>query len=91
MFTQPYVTRLILNTLGIAIERQVISEEEITEDVLKNFLDRHGRKFYGVKDDSNERVVLRKGGDVVRESFKGDGVEVIPFRRVQSTWSVEWR
>jgi dihydroorotase len=36
-----------------------------------------------------ERIVLRKGSEVVQESFKGEGVDVIPFRRGQNTWSVE--
>ena len=36
-------------------------------------------------------VVLRKGGEVVKESFRGEGLEVVPFRRGQATWSVEWK
>ncbi|CZR60342.1 probable dihydroorotase [Phialocephala subalpina] len=91
VFTQPYVTQLVLNALEIAIERKVISEEEVTEEILKNFLGGHGRKFYGINDGSNEKIVLRKGSEVVQESFKGDGVEVIPFRRGESTWSIEWK
>jgi len=55
------------------------------------FLGGHGRKFYGIADSSNDRIVLRKGGAVIQESFKGDGVEVVPFRRGQSTWSIEWK
>ena len=63
----------------------------MTQEILKNFLGGHGRKFYGINDGSNEKIVLRKGSEVVQESFKGDGVEVIPFRRGQSTWSIEWK
>ena len=80
----------MLGALEQAIERKVITEEEVTEEILTGFLGGYGRKFYGIADSSNEKIVLRKGSEVVQESFTGDGVEVIPFRRGQSTWSMEW-
>jgi len=69
----------------------VITEDEVTEEILIGFLSGQGRKFYGVPDTKNERIVLRKGSEVVKESFTGDGIEVVPFRKSQSTWSVEWK
>jgi dihydroorotase len=91
VFTQPYVTQLVLGALELAIERGVILEGDVTEDVLKNFLGEHGRKFYDITSDSKEKIVLRRGNEIVQESFKGNGVEVIPFRRGQTTWSIEWK
>lgn len=91
VFTQPYVTQLVLGALELAIERRVISEDEVTEDRLRNFLGGYGRKFYGITDEGKEKIVLRKGSELVQESFKGNGVEVIPFRRGKNTWTVEWK
>lgn len=91
VFTQAYVSQLVMDALELAIERKVISEADVTEEVLRNFLGGHGRRFYGVTDGNNEKIILQKRSEVIQESFKGDGVEVIPFRRGQSTWSVQWK
>lgn len=91
VFTQPYVTQLVLNAFELAIERKVISANAVTPEILEGFLGGYGRKFYGVSDSSGERIVLRKGEEIVKDSFTGEGVEVIPFRRGQGTWSVEWK
>lgn len=84
----------MLDAWEVAIEKGIIKEEEITEEVLENFLGGFGRKFYGVVDGSGERIVLRKGGEKVRELVQGkgeSGVQVVPFRRGKETWSVEWK
>ena len=88
VFTQPYCTQLVLGAFEQAIERKVISEDEVTVEILEGFLGGHGRKFYGITDSSNEKIVLRKGAEVIQDSFIGQGVEVVPFRRGQSTWSI---
>lgn len=69
----------------------MLSEGDVTENVLKNFLREYGRMFYGVASSTKERIILRRGSEIVQESFKGNGVEVIPFRRGQTTWSIEWK
>ncbi|TVY49564.1 putative dihydroorotase [Lachnellula occidentalis] len=91
VFTQPYVTQLVLGAFEEAIKREVVTEADVTKEILEGFLGGYGRKFYGITDSSNEKIVLRKGVEMVQESFKGDGVEVIPFRKGQSTWSIEWK
>ena len=73
-----------------AIERGVLKESQVTKEILEGFLGGHGRKFYGIAE-SKERIVLRKGKEVVIESVKGVGVEVVPFRRAMGCWSVEWK
>jgi dihydroorotase len=80
-----------LGALEQAIERKLIAEEEVTEEILSGFLGGYGRKFYGITDSSNERIVLKRGSEIIQESFTGEGVEVVPFRRGQSTWSVSWK
>jgi dihydroorotase len=59
--------------------------------VLEGFLSGFGRAFYGAEDEKKERIVLKRGEEVVVESFKGDGVEVVPFRRGKGVWSVVWK
>lgn len=80
-----------MGAFELAIERKVITEEEVTEDILKGFLGGYGRAFYGLREGVSEKIVLRKDGAVIAESVKGNGVEVVPFRRGTSTWSVEWK
>jgi dihydroorotase len=91
VFTQPNLVGLVMGALEQAIERKVISEEDVTEDILKGFMGGYGRAFYGVEEGHGERIVLQKDCAIIQESIKGDGVEVVPFRRGQSTWSVEWK
>lgn len=91
MFTQAFCTQLVLDAFELAIKRDVITAEEVTEEILIGFLGGHGREFYGISESSNERIVLRKGSEVIQESFKGNGVEVVAFRRGQGTWSIEWK
>lgn len=91
VFTQPYCAQLVLGAFEQAVERGVITEDVVTKEMLEGFLGGHGRRFYGITDSSNERIVLRKRSEVVEESLKGDGVEVVNFRGGQSTWSVEWK
>lgn len=81
----------MLDALEEAIERGVITSDEVTEEILLDFLGGHGRRFYGIEDGSKERIVLRRGGAVVQQSVKGEGVEVVSFRRGKSTWSLEWK
>ncbi|WVQ86008.1 dihydroorotase, homodimeric type [Cryptococcus sp. DSM 104549] len=51
-------------------------------DKLEGFVSGHGRKFYGVPAKKGEEVRLRKTKEdegVVKGTFKGDGIEVMPF------------
>ena len=90
VFTQPYATQLVFGALEVAIEKGVLSEEEISEEALKGFLSGYGRKFYGIGE-SGEKIVVKKGDEVTLDMVKGEGVAVVPFRRGESSWSVEWK
>lgn len=91
VFTQPYLLPYVMGALEQAIERKVITKDEVTLDILKGFTGGYGRKFYNITDSKNETIVLTKGAEVIQESFAGQGVEVVPFRRGQNVWSVAWK
>ncbi|USP80025.1 uncharacterized protein yc1106_07299 [Curvularia clavata] len=93
VFTQPYALGYVLDALEKGVERGVISKEEVTQEGLEGFFGKWGRAFYQVEDGKGERVVLRKGAEKILDvlSKEGGSVEVVPFRRGEHTWSVEWK
>jgi dihydroorotase len=93
VFTQPYALGYVLDALETGVKRGVVKESEITKEVLEGFFGGGGRKFYQVEDQRNERVVLRKGGEKVVDLLEKEGVSVsvVPFRKGEETWSVEWK
>jgi dihydroorotase len=93
VFTQPHAVGYVLSALEQAVERGVIDAQDVTKEKLEGFLGGNGRAFYRVEDDKKERVVLRKDKVTVEKLLKNDdgSVEVVPFRRDQKTWSVEWK
>ncbi|KAL3418017.1 dihydroorotase [Phlyctema vagabunda] len=91
VFTQPYITQLVVDAFEKAIERGFIQEEAVTKELLVNFVSGFGRAFYEVPDNTGEVIILRRKGEVIKDAFFGEGVEVVPFRRGQETWSIEWK
>ncbi|KAL5392751.1 hypothetical protein DPSP01_000451 [Paraphaeosphaeria sporulosa] len=93
VFTQTNAVAYVLDALEKGVERGVIEEKEVSQEGLEGFLGRWGRKFYQVKDERGEKVVLRKGQAKVVEVLEKEGVSVkiVPFRRGETTWSVEWK
>jgi dihydroorotase len=49
ILTQPYAVPLVLDAFELAVERKVITEEQVTKEILEGFLGGHGRKFYGLR------------------------------------------
>lgn len=90
VFTQPYACQYVMSALEEAVERGDIKDELITEEFLRGFFGEWGRKFYGIEQ-STKTIVLKKGSEVIADSFKGSGVEVVPFKQGEPTWSVEWQ
>lgn len=92
VFTQPYALGYVLDALEVGVKRGVIGVEEVSQDVLEGFFGGWGRKFYQVSDQEGEKVLLRKGGERVVDVLEkeGCGVSVVPFRKGEETWSVEW-
>ncbi|PVI00118.1 Dihydroorotase [Periconia macrospinosa] len=92
VFTQPYSVGYVLDALAKGVERDVIKEEEVTKEVLEGFFSGWGRKFYEVSE-KGERIVVKRGKETVVDVLRSEGVEVevVPFRRGEETWSVEWK
>ncbi|KAH7081882.1 hypothetical protein BKA63DRAFT_436159 [Paraphoma chrysanthemicola] len=93
VFTQPYALGYVLDALEKGVERGVIAETEVGQDVLEGFFGKWGREFYQVEDKLSERVVLKKGGEKIVDLLEKDGVSVsvVPFRKGEETWSVVWK
>lgn len=92
VFTQPYAVGYVLDALEKAVERGVVQEEDVSQEVLEGFFGKWGRAFYQVEDKSGERIVLkRKAQGIVDVLQKEDvDVQVVPFRHGEQTWSVSW-
>lgn len=92
VFTQPYAVGLFLDALEMGVEKGVIAPEDVSEEKIRGFVSEAGRRFYGIED-GGEKVVVRKAGLVIKDLLTSEdgSVEVVPFRRKQSTWSVEWK
>jgi dihydroorotase len=93
VFTQPYALGYVLDALEKGVTRGVIKEEEVSQEVLEGFFGGWGRKFYQVKDERGERVLLKKGAEKVTNLLEKEGVSVsvVPFRKGESTWNVAWK
>ena len=84
---------LVVDALEEAVAAGVLRSEDVTKEKLEGFLSRFGRDFYGVSDERQERIVLRKSGMTIQSSLRNEAssVEVIPFRRGKITWGVDWQ
>ncbi|KAF1973282.1 Dihydroorotase [Bimuria novae-zelandiae CBS 107.79] len=93
VFTQPNAVAYVLDALEKGVERGVVEEGDVTLEGLEGFFGGWGRAFYQVGDGRGEKVVLRKGAGRVVDVLEKDGlgVRVVPFRRGEETWSVEWK
>ncbi|KAF2028720.1 Dihydroorotase [Setomelanomma holmii] len=93
VFTQPYALGYVLDALEKGVERGVIKEEEVSQETLEGFFGAWGRKFYQVTHSRSEKVVLKKGGAKITSLLENQGVSVsvVPFRKGEQTWSVQWK
>lgn len=93
VFTQPHAVGIVLDALDSAVEKGLLKAEEVKTENVLDFLCEAGRKFYGkVAAHKGDLVRFTRSGVHIEESLKSkDGeVEVVPFRRGQRTWAVEW-
>ncbi|EGU74352.1 hypothetical protein FOXB_15135 [Fusarium oxysporum f. sp. conglutinans Fo5176] len=92
VFTQPYVVQLVLLGLEEAIERDVISEADVTQEILENFLSRNGRRFYKLPDTSGKKIILERKGDKIPTSIKSADTktEVGISRHGAEVFSLTW-
>lgn len=92
IFTQPVATQLVVLALKESIERGVISEDEVTQERLGQFLSTFGRQFYKMPLPQNKRIALEKKGERIPESVttEDESIEVVIFRGGQETLSLRW-
>jgi dihydroorotase len=91
IFTQPYATQLVLEALEQAVKTKCLDRSDVKEEVLRNFLGLHGRRFYK-QAMSNERIRIIAGNEhVIKQLEFGPNQDVVvPFRRGESIYSIEW-
>ena len=91
VFTQPYVTQLVLLALEEAVERDVITNDDVTQEILEGFLSRNGRRFYKLPEVTEGRIVLERKGEKIPASVKGgQSVEVGISRSGTEVFSLTW-
>lgn len=93
VYTQPYVTQLVLLALEAAIERGVITEADVTKEKLEGFLSRNGRRFYKLPEvQENKRIVLESKGEKIPASVKSEdgSLEVGISRAGTEVFSLRW-
>ncbi len=72
VFTQPFATQLVLSALEDAIERDVIAEADVTQEILEGFLGRFGRRFYKLPEVSTKKIVLERKGEKIPTSVRSE-------------------
>ena len=92
VFTQPYATQLVLLALEEAVERGVISDSDVTQEKLEDFLSRNGRRFYGLPETSGKTIVLERKAEKIPASVKDEdgSVEVGISRGGADVFSLRW-
>lgn len=92
VFTQPYVTQLVLLALEEGIERGVISEDDVTQEKLEGFFSKFGRRFYKLSETSGNKIILERKGEKIQASVKSESgaVEVGISRAGTEVFSLTW-
>ena len=88
MFTQPYVTQLVILALQEGIERGVLTDADVTQEKLENFLSNNGRAFYKLPQ-TTRRIVLEKR-ETIPASVKSATVEVGNSRHGDEVFGLRW-
>lgn len=91
IFTQPYATQLVLEALEQAVEKGYLDSSHVTEEVLGKFLTENGRRFYK-QTMSKERIrIVARDERVVKQLEFGPNQDVVvPVRRGELIYSIEW-
>ncbi|KAI1465848.1 Dihydroorotase [Daldinia caldariorum] len=92
VFTQPYVTQLVLLALEEAIDRGVITEVDVTEEKLAGFLSQFGRHFYKLPESSGKKIVLERKGEKILASVsnKDRSIEVGISKAGSEVFTLSW-
>lgn len=93
VFTQPFATQYIILALEKAIERGLLTEEDVTQEVLENFLGGFGRQFYKLGDSAKTAgIILERKGARIPNIIKNqdDSIEVALLRGGDNVFSLRW-
>ncbi len=91
IFSQPYATQLVLEALEQAVEEGHLIRSDVSEELLRKFLTENGRKFYGEANSKETiRIVSREERVMKQLQFGPDQDVIIPFRRGEPIYSIEW-
>jgi hypothetical protein len=93
-----YATQLVVGAVEEGLRLGWIQDDEnAVVEALKEFLRDRGRKFYKLKESSDEKherkIVLEKKGERIQDSIKNKTgtIEVVPFRSGEEIWSLSWK
>ncbi|KAL9624586.1 MAG: hypothetical protein Q9160_001251 [Pyrenula sp. 1 TL-2023] len=92
-FTQPWATQLVIGAMEEAVRKGWVTEDEVTEEALTEFLSARGRRFYGLEEhgEKGRKIKLEKKGERIPAMMEGrEGLKVEPFRAGEEVWSLEW-
>lgn len=94
VFTQPYATQLVLEAFEDALAKNVITKDDLKDEVVTGFLGGFGRKFYGEPPSTN-KIKIVSGAEKVVQSLEVPSQDerpqlVVPFWRNEPIYSLEW-
>lgn len=91
IFTQPYATQFVLEALDHAVEKTYLDRAAVSEDVLRKFLTENGRKFYRQEMSKERFKIIAAKEKVAQQLVFGPNEDVVvPFRRAEPIYSLEW-
>jgi dihydroorotase len=93
-----YATQIVVAAVEEGLKLGWIQDDEETViEALADFLSHRGRRFYKLKESTNDihewRIILEKKGERIRESIKNQSgtIEVVLFRSGEEIWSLRWK
>jgi dihydroorotase len=95
-FTQGWATQLVVGAVEEGIAKGWL-QEEVSAEILEEFLGGRGRRFYKLKEKTESgkvwKILLENKGAKVPETLRSeDGcIEVVPFRRGEAIWRLTWK
>ena len=93
VYTQSFVTQYVILALEEAIERCIVSEDEVTQERLEQFLGGFGRQFYRLPDPGNQKIILERKSEKIPYSIKNEDVsiELALSRAGDYIFSLRWK
>jgi len=91
VFTQMNAVGIVLDAIDNAVEKGWLEDKDVDSQEVVRFLSIYGREFYGGEAAQKGTMVrLVKNGATIADMLesKDGNIQVLPFRRGQSTWSV---